>query len=667
MTLILNGNLYLPALTTETIIMKKKSLLFAFVFLSHFINAQDLSFDLQTLDVVSSRIGNGVTEIGKSVIIINSEMISQMPVNSVDELLRHLPGLEIISRGGFGVQSDLGIRGATYNQVLLLIDGVRFNDPMTGHFNGYIPVGLSEIDRIEIVKGPSSTVYGADAVGGVINIITRINHSEIDSKLNVKVKAGSNKYAGLDLGFYKKLNTYLISGSALINSSEGERFENPNYGKVTTAPKDYNTYFNLGTYSLAFGKEFKNDWKTYVRASYDDRDFNAKYFYTASNYDESTEHTRVFFSQAKVKKQSDRSKTEIDLSYRWGDDHFIFNPEFPSNSNSTQNFLGQVNQFNSLTEKWSIAYGLQIDRRSVESIDRGNHFDWHAGIYGQAKYNPIIGLNTNLSLRLDYDDNYNVELTPQFNISYLMNKVNVRGGVGRTIRAADYTERYVSTNLPFLSSNRNLGNPDLEAERSWNIEAGADYYLNPRFKLSGTFFYRMGKNLIDYVATPASEITTDVKLDSNGTYFYTRNLAEVNTLGFEAEFWYQWKIDERSNLDIILGYTFLNTENPDGEVSKYVSAHANHLVNANLIYNSKLFRVGLSGLFKERETAYSDAIGMELAPSYFVVNGVVGVKLLKNRLLIDLEVMNVFNEQYQDILGARMPGRWLIASIAYTL
>ena len=97
-----------------------------------------------------------------------------MPINSVDELLRQIPGLEIQSRGGFGVQSDLGIRGSTYNQVLVMIDGVRFNDPMTGHFNGYIPLGLSEIERIEVIKGPSSSIYGADAVGGVINIITKV-------------------------------------------------------------------------------------------------------------------------------------------------------------------------------------------------------------------------------------------------------------------------------------------------------------------------------------------------------------------------------------------------------------------------------------------------------------------------------------------------------------
>ena len=651
----------------EKELMKHLFLTTTAILLSLIANAQDLSFDLQTLDVVSSKIGNTVSETGKNVVIITSEMIAELPVNSVDELLRQIPGIELQSRGGFGVQSDMGIRGATYNQVLVLIDGVRYNDPMTGHFNGYIPIGISEIDRIEVIKGPSSSIYGVDAVGGVINIITRMNHSDSDLNVNAKVKAGSYNYGGLDAGFYGNFNSWLVGGSAFVNSSEGQTFNNPNYGKVESATETYNTYFNLGTYSFAFGKEFKNNWKAYIRTAYDDRDFNAKYFYTASNYDESTEQTRLFFSQLKVSKQSSNSKTDIDVSYRWGDDLFIFNPDFPSNSNETNFFITQLNQYNTLSEKWALAYGFQLDRRAVQSIDRGDHEDWHVGVYTQLRFNPISGLNTNISLRYDYDENYNQQLTPQLNVSYLINKLNLRGGLGRSIRAADYTERYVSTNLPYLSANRNLGNPDLQAEQSWNFEVGADYFIQPSFKVSVTPFYRLANNLIDYVITPASAIETEVSLDSAGNYFYAQNLAKVNTFGVETELWYQWTINESSSLDFTVGYTFLSSENPDGEVSKYVSAHAKNLMNANVIYRYKIFNASFSGLFKDRETAYSDAIGMELSPTYFVLNGLVGVNFLKNRLHVDLEVMNIFNENYQDILGAIMPGRWFIGSIAYTL
>jgi iron complex outermembrane receptor protein len=258
-------------------------------------------------------------------------------------------------------------------------------------------------------------------------------------------------------------------------------------------------------------------------------------------------------------------------------------------------------------------------------------------------------------------------LSPQINISYLVKKLNIRGGIGKSIRAADYTERYVSTNLSYLSPNRSLGNPNLEEEKSWNFEAGVDYFFSSSFKLSGTLFYRFGDRSIDYVATLGREINTKVKLDSNGTYFYAQNLPIVNTVGFEAEMYYQWNINDKSAFNVNLGFTYLSTQNPQGEVSKYVSSHANYLINGNLEYNFSIFNVGFSGLWKDRKTAFSDAIGMKLSPMYAVLNGVIGFSFLKNKLQVELEVMNIFNVDYQDILGAIMPGRWFIGSLAYTL
>ena len=83
------------------------------------------------------------------------------------------PGVEVQSRGGFGVQGDIVMRGSTFTQVLILVNGMRLNDPLTGHFNSYIPVSMADIERIEILRGAASAMYGPDAVGGVINIISK--------------------------------------------------------------------------------------------------------------------------------------------------------------------------------------------------------------------------------------------------------------------------------------------------------------------------------------------------------------------------------------------------------------------------------------------------------------------------------------------------------------
>jgi vitamin B12 transporter len=94
-------------------------------------------------------------------------------VQSLDELLRYVPGVEVQARGPMGAQSDLVLRGGTFQQVLVVLDGLRLNDPITGHFSSYIPIAPAEIERIEILKGASSALYGSDAVGGVVHIITK--------------------------------------------------------------------------------------------------------------------------------------------------------------------------------------------------------------------------------------------------------------------------------------------------------------------------------------------------------------------------------------------------------------------------------------------------------------------------------------------------------------
>ncbi|MCH5716518.1 TonB-dependent receptor [Niabella hibiscisoli] len=130
----------------------------------------------QTLDpitVTSSLSEKRSSETGRNIMIVRGEDISKLPVHSLDELLKYIPGVEVQSRGPQGAQSDISIRGGTYQQVLVILDGLRLNDPNTGHFSAYIPITPAQIDRIEVLKGASAAIYGSDAVGGVINIITR--------------------------------------------------------------------------------------------------------------------------------------------------------------------------------------------------------------------------------------------------------------------------------------------------------------------------------------------------------------------------------------------------------------------------------------------------------------------------------------------------------------
>src|SRR4029078_6745644 len=145
------------------------------------------------------------------------------PIHSIDELLRYLPGVEVQQRGPFGAQSDFVLRGGTFQQVLVILDGVRLNDPNSGHFTSYIPIAPSEIDRIEILKGASSAIYGSEAVGGVIHVITKTfaKQSASDQK-NIQAQIIGGQYGLFNVNagaFYKKGKT-AIAGGILSNNAD---------------------------------------------------------------------------------------------------------------------------------------------------------------------------------------------------------------------------------------------------------------------------------------------------------------------------------------------------------------------------------------------------------------------------------------------------------------
>ncbi|MEO1655829.1 MAG: TonB-dependent receptor, partial [Bacteroidota bacterium] len=303
-------------------------------------------------------------------------------------------------------------------------------------------------------------------------------------------------------------------------------------------------------------------------------------------------------------------------------------------------------------------------RREIESNDRGDHQDWHFGIYAIGLLRPVANLNLTTSLRLDYDQNYDLEFSPQLNISYLFPRLTLRASVGRSIRAADYTERYVSNNLENLSPGRNLGNPDLLAEQSWSEEIGIDYQVTDSWLLKATGFFRQSDNLIDYVNTNEAEINGVGDLQAGGDYFFARNVTEVRTNGFELESWFMPRFGENTRLQMSLGYTYLNTTNDEDVISVYISSHARHLLTSNIIFNSPKFDIGINGILKVRDAQVAEAINTSLSTRYTLWNLRASYRFV-DQFALNLQIHNVFDEEYQDILGAPMPGRWIMGGFQF--
>ena len=167
-----------------------KFLNFYLIFLLYSGAQAQVDYTFDPLSITASRLDDGFVSETRDIIVLDRQQIAAIPGESVSEILQYLGSVDIRRRGINGIQADYGLRGCSFEQVLVLIDGVRVNDPQTGHHNNDLPVSLSEIEKIEILLGHGSSLYGSNGVGGVIHVITQ---SPEKTRTRLKLNGGSFK------------------------------------------------------------------------------------------------------------------------------------------------------------------------------------------------------------------------------------------------------------------------------------------------------------------------------------------------------------------------------------------------------------------------------------------------------------------------------------------
>lgn len=639
--------------------------------------------ELDSIAVTASRISSTVSESGKTVSVITPADIRDMPVTSVDELLRSLPGVNINARQGFGIQADVGVRGSTFSQVLFMLDNVPLNDPLTAHFNTNIPVSLSEIGQIELVRGPASASYGADAVGGVIHIKTRSYlRRQVDAgdklQTNVFADAGAGQHNLLtgDLGVDLSKNNWRFSTSVRHVSSDGEELANPAFQPGSSEQESYNNYFGMTNYSASLSYRLSDYFTVYTRGGFDERDFSARYFYTASPADKSEEQISSRWGLGALTFEKGAHRSEFNLSYRNVDDTFDFIPgTIPPNEHTTdQLFLNLSHQYEFSGESVSnrfnyirLMVGGQYLDKQIESTDRGNHQTDMGGIYSIGQFSWVNGLSVTASARLQFDSIASTEFLPQLSASYSAGDVTFRSSAGRAIRVGDFTERYVSSQIPNLTPLRNIGNPDLQPERSWTVDAGLDWRPANQIVLSPTVFYRTSSNLIDYAVTNSNTITNANNLQPGEEYLYALNIDESSVIG--VEFLSDLTHNFRSNRSIGLrtGYTYIRTTSDGESPSKYISNHPEHQVNLGIRLSTPLGTLYSDNSYRVRSDEFAEDIGGDIPSGYFISNLNIQATPRWSPATLYIKVMNLTDTQYQEILGAPMPGRWVMGGLKIEL
>ena len=633
--------------------MRKIKLCLLAIGVANLVQAQT-EIALQPLSITSNRLLQKTKESGRNITVISGDAFNHLPNLSLDELLKYVPGIEIQSRGPMGAQSDIVIRGGTFQQTLILLDGIKINDPITGHFNSYIPLHPEDINRIEIIKGAASAIYGSDAIGGVVNIITNGLQQKNQHKLSVGSKWGSYNSRSNNIWWGVQKEKWKLSVSSQQNKADGENL------RGTTG------YYNNSFYAANFNYAFASNWKLHVLYANDSRDFNAQNFYTTFKSDTASEIVKSNWTQMGLSKQYTHKIVKFDVAYKNLSDRFRFNPAGSFNENKTSLFVAQGSVQFTRNPNHQIVTGAQWIHKKIRSNDRGNHELAHGAAFLIATHKLPKNIFINESLRIDWDQSYGWIIIPQVNGSWVNGNLTTRASVGKGVRDADFTERYNNYNKSIVTGG-SIGNPFLQAEKSWSYELGADYRMGSNFKWGTTAFLRDQNNLIDWTPTPYPMMPRQSNLVITGSYSLATNVSSVKTKGIETDLTYNKKWGEDYELNLSTGLVWLSSTSPNKTPSFYISSHARFLWNEQIVFRANNLQLAINSVYKIRNAQTASAINAALSPNYFLVNSKFSYLTTKRKGTIFVEVSNLTNTKYSDLLGAIMPGRWICAGFQLNL
>ena len=499
--------------------------------------------------VTADRFPTDPDKVTGSYTIFTNEQMQRQQLRTAADVLRWVPGVSVQQSGGEGTQTSVFVRGANSNHTLVLIDGVNVSDPSSA--NGAVDFAhfLTEnLDRIEVVRGPMSTLYGSQAIGGVINMVTKAGQGPMNgaafTELGTRLTTNSGGFVrGSDGRFNYNLtfaNTY-APNSTIVPA----RFTPPG-GFVDSDP-----YLNI-TAASRLGFEINDtlnlNWFTRFIST------QVKFDQVGLEDPNATEFTQQFFNRLELDGNffNGRWKPVFGLNYSTVYRH---DQDFPSLQNPfpfTQDsyFNGRrlqadwKNEIN-ITEQYGLIAGIDYDRTwAYSNADGGQGWGTmaQAGFYGQARANPLQGLNLNLGGRIDVNDTYGTVTTWRGGASYLWapTDTKVKASYGTAFKAPSLFELYGAGF--FCAGSRNL-----RPEYSRGYEVGVEQGMFGRKVTAGiAYFFNSYNNLIQ-CPPPFTSL---------------QNVAHAQSEGFEMFV----QIKPFSWLDFNFEYTYLIARNVDANV-----------------------------------------------------------------------------------------------------
>lgn len=557
------------------------------------------------------------SEAGRNVLVMTAEEIKNLPVSTVEELLKYVAGIDFQQRGAAGVQVDPSVRGGTFEQVLILINGFKLNDSQAGHNSLNIPVSLEDVERIEILKGPGSRVFGPNALSGAINIITRTSK---DNSLSFSLKRGQYGYQDLAAGFSLAHGRFNNVFSFISRACDGY-MENTDFNHLS--------FHNYLAINLPSGR-------ANFQEGFSEKAFGANGFYSSS-YPEQWEKNSVLFLAADSVFYRSNFIINAGIYLRSGTDEFLLKRNDPSFYRNLHHNLsgGAEIKFHYFSGWGETSAGFELRTENIDSNRLGRHGRRTSGLFLEHKirFSAIVFLVGGV---LYHYPGYGWKFWPGAEASYGFGP-NLQAYISynQAFRLPTFTELYYSDPV-------NSGNPDLRPEKTRETEAGLRY-SGEILSFENSVFYRKADNLIDWVKLSSAEP------------WRAENISKIITLGTESSLSVGRRLLHRSIIidDLKISFVYYHTGK---DLCGYLSKYALTGLKKQFLFNlqSKSFsglRFGLHGRYYQRLTR----------SSVFVLDGRLSWTLRNLELFV--EATNLGNRFYYDAGFLPAPGRWVYAGL----
>jgi len=597
--------------------------------------------------VTANRSAQPIERVGASVAVLTQAAIEARQTTAVAELLAQTPGVSYSRNGGVGAANSLYIRGAEGHHTVVLIDGVKLNDPSStqGGFNfGNLLVG--DAARIEVLRGAQSTLWGSQAIGGVVNIVTAEPTEALQGSLDAEAGARGTTYFRGGVGGGNERLSWRLAAS---------RYSTDSFSAYATGTEDdgYDNTGLSGRLNLkitdAVSLDLRSVWSS-GRA-----DFDA---WNGDSRDYGKTQELVAYAGLNIDLLNGRFRNRIGYAHT-DTDRRNFNPDnkiqpltFDAEG---QNRRWEYQGAFAVTETLNTTFGVEHEKSEMKSRSLGDwnpNADYGRGeaelnsVYGQVQWTVLDGLTLTGGLRYDDHAQYGDNLLGQVAAAWALND-------GATVLRASWGQGFRAPGLYELYSE--YGNLDLQPEEADSWEVGVEQRLFDRAVVSATYFQRDSVNEINYANCLPGDAHPICSQPYGGYY---QNIQKAETKGVELI----GRLDVTKRLHVNANYTWTDAKNAAGDhEGKRLRLRPEHMGNLAADYDWAFgLKTGLSVRYVGE--TFNDLANAVKVDAYTLVDLRASYPI-DDHLEVYGRIENAFDEEYQTVLGYGTAGRGVFGGV----